>query len=438
MSETSSPRSSCVVLVPVGHHIERDCELGLRELERRGYPVWRVYGYSAIDQARNQLATNALDQGFAELMWIDADVAFHPDDVDRLRAHGVPFSCGLYAKKGRRSFACNFFPESSPVQFGRSGGLVPVSRVGFGFTHVRREVLERIRDVEPLPLCNEIYGERLLPFFQPLIVPDGVGHSYLAEDFAFCERARRAGFAIQADTRIRLWHLGTYRYGWEDAGRDVERFGDFAFHLQPAKAPPVDAAGVATLRTKYPWPDVQPMVPTPPERNWLFPTTREMLTKTVPRDAKVIVELGSFLGRSTRFLLEHAPQSTVLAVDHWQGSGDMHDDAEVMALLPRLHEAFLSECWPWRERIVPVRQTTLDGLREIAAAGIVPDAIYLDADHTYEAVRADVRLIHELFPQSPLIGDDWDWPGVKQAVTEVANESGITVGVHGVGWRIAR
>lgn len=427
-----------MVLVPVGGHVERDCELGLRELEKRGYPVWRVYGYSAIDQARNQLATNALDQGFDELMWIDADVAFYPDDVDRLRAHKVPFSCGLYAKKGRRAFACNFLPETSPVKFGRSGGLIDVSRVGFGFTHVRREVFDRIREQERLPVCNEIYGERLLPFFQPMIVPDTVGQSYLAEDFAFCERARRAGFTIHADTRIRLWHLGTYRYGWEDAGRDVERFGDFAFHLQapPPPLPPV-APEVDTLRKKYPWPTTRPVVPVPPDRNWLFPTTREMLTKTVPRDAKIILELGSFMGRSTRFLLEHAPQATVVAVDHWHGSGDMQNDAEVVAMLPRLYETFLSECWPWRGRIVPVRQTTLDGLREIAAAGIVPDAIYLDADHTYEAVRTDVTLIRELFPHAPLIGDDWDWPGVQQAVREAAERLQLKIETHGVGWRMA-
>jgi hypothetical protein len=37
-----------------------------------------------------------------------------------------------------------------------------------------------------------------------------------------------------ADTTIRLWHVGTYRYGWEDAGRDVERFGDYTFHVTDA------------------------------------------------------------------------------------------------------------------------------------------------------------------------------------------------------------
>ncbi|MGH7168952.1 MAG: hypothetical protein ACRELF_16275 [Gemmataceae bacterium] len=61
-----SPQSRCVVLVPVGGAIDPGCEDSLRELERRGYPVWRMRGYSAIDAARNQLASDALAQGFNE------------------------------------------------------------------------------------------------------------------------------------------------------------------------------------------------------------------------------------------------------------------------------------------------------------------------------------------------------------------------------------
>ena len=41
----------CVILVPVQSHIETQCEDGLRELEGRGYPVWRIRGFAAIDQA---------------------------------------------------------------------------------------------------------------------------------------------------------------------------------------------------------------------------------------------------------------------------------------------------------------------------------------------------------------------------------------------------
>jgi hypothetical protein len=54
---------------------------------------------------------------------------------------------------------------------------------------------------------------------------------YLAEDFAFCHRARSCGFKIMADTRIRLWHVGRYRFGWEDAGGDPKRYGDYRYRI---------------------------------------------------------------------------------------------------------------------------------------------------------------------------------------------------------------
>ena len=44
------------------------------------------------------------------------------------------------------------------------------------------------------------------------------GYWYLGEDYSFCERARQCGYKIMADTSIRLWHIGEYAYGWEDAG----------------------------------------------------------------------------------------------------------------------------------------------------------------------------------------------------------------------------
>jgi hypothetical protein len=210
----------CVVLVPVASAIEPACEAGLRALEARGYPVRRVYGYAAIDQARNQMATDALAAGFPELIWVDADVAFDPDAVERLRKHGLPVCCGLYPKKGRRAFACDFTPATPVVPFGDGGGLIEVGHAGFGFMHTRREVYEKIQAVERLPVCNEQFGERMVPFFQPMVVASAGGHRYLAEDYAFCERARRAGFSVIADTSIRLWHWGVpLRLGGRRPGR---------------------------------------------------------------------------------------------------------------------------------------------------------------------------------------------------------------------------
>ena len=43
-----STASRCIILVPVGSTIDPGCEDTLRELEWRGYTVWRVRGYTAL------------------------------------------------------------------------------------------------------------------------------------------------------------------------------------------------------------------------------------------------------------------------------------------------------------------------------------------------------------------------------------------------------
>src|SRR5690606_20314634 len=93
-----------------------------------------------------------------------------------------------------------------------------------------------------LPVCNQRFGSLLVPYFQPLVVPEPGGFWSLSEDYAFCERARRVGFSVVADTRIRLWHVGAYRYGWEDAGSGKDRYGDYLFH--PPEHPAPGGAGV--------------------------------------------------------------------------------------------------------------------------------------------------------------------------------------------------
>lgn len=221
----------CVILVPTSGSIQPDCETALQALERRGYSVWRVRGYSAIDQGRNQMATDAMKQGFQETFWIDDDVGFDPADVDRIRCFGLPICAGIYPKKGKRELAAHVMPGTKKVVFGAKGCVTEVKYTATGFLHVRREVYETIQRELELPTCNTGFGSPMVPYFQPMIVDTEKGPWYIAEDYAFCERARRCGFKIMADTRIRLWHIGSYKYSWEDAGIDRQRFGDFTLNL---------------------------------------------------------------------------------------------------------------------------------------------------------------------------------------------------------------
>ncbi len=230
----------CAVLVPFTGSIYPQCERALQELERRGYHVRRVGGYAAIDQGRNQMATDALIDGFEETMWIDSDIEFHPDSVDLLRSHRLPITCGIYPQKGKRAIASHIIPKTPRMAFGREGGLVEILYAGTGFLLVRREVYLRMQLRLQLPITNERFGVPMLPYFRPELLAIDDGTWYLAEDYAFGQRARECGFRTMADTTIRLWHIGTYPYGWEDAGMDRERIASFTLHFPETPPPGAD------------------------------------------------------------------------------------------------------------------------------------------------------------------------------------------------------
>ena len=216
-------RDRCLVLVPYRGHVEPACEEGLRELESRGYAVRRVDSSAAIDRARSELATQALAEGFEELMWIDSDIAFEPDAVERLRSHDLPLVAGLFAKRGVRQFGCAFLEDTEEVVLGEGGGPIEVRYIGTAFLLTRRRVYEDVARAFDLPVCNARVVPAV-PYFLPMVVrqPDG-GFWYLSEAWSFCERARQAGYKVMIDTAIRLLHLGRYGYGWEDVGAPIAR-----------------------------------------------------------------------------------------------------------------------------------------------------------------------------------------------------------------------
>lgn len=230
-------RSRCIIIVPVYQNIEPRCETGLRGLERAGYRVWRRNGGAAIDLGRNRLCAQALEEGYSELMWIDSDIAFPVDAVDHLRELDKPLVGAAYPKKGESSFSFHR-EESTVLEMGADGGIMEVTYLPTGFLYTRREVYETIATQLQLPVCNRVFAEvPFVPYFLPMVIPYQNEHWYLPEDYAFCHRARQCGFPSLLDTRIRLAHVGTYGYAWEDACGERPRFDRFQVHLAaPTKA----------------------------------------------------------------------------------------------------------------------------------------------------------------------------------------------------------
>jgi hypothetical protein len=246
-----------------------------------------------------------------------------------------------------------------------------------------------------------------------------------------------------ADTTIRLWHVGNHAYGWEDAGMEQERFDTFVLNFGPKSASSQevvngDNAALTEFAKQHPWPLEKPRVPPFPERDWLASGTQSLLADSVFHSTRLIVEVGSWVGRSTRYLANLAPQASVIAIDHWQGRLEHLGDPEFATLLPHLYEAFLSACWDYRNQIIPVKADSLQGFRCIAEAGLQPDLVYIDADHGFEAVLGDIRLALDLFPKAIIVGDDWNWDSVRAAVQTIVSERGLCCAWHGNGWKIIK
>lgn len=213
------PNDKCVILTPVGLGIESETKAKIEVLRGRGYRVLQLSG-AAVDFARSHMATMALSAGMEELFWIDSDIDFDVEDVERLRADDLNIVCGLYRKKNRPEFACKLRRGTKEVVVGEAGGLYHLHMTGFGFVCTRATVYHQMREKCELPLCYFDGGRTVVPYFIPAIGKDEKGrHWYQNEDYAWCERAKECGFGIVADTKVKLWHIdheSKYRFSWDD------------------------------------------------------------------------------------------------------------------------------------------------------------------------------------------------------------------------------
>lgn len=210
-----------IVHVPIARFVELDCDHCLRELEFRHHvQVDRSKGSSAIDIARNIRATDAIRKGYDSLLFIDSDMLFDPADAITLFKSEEPVIAGAYAAKklGNGQLNVDFEDGVDSVRFGEwAAKPYSVRAVGAGFLRIKISALKHIAKTLSLPYCR--MAERFAyPFFQPMIIQESGKPFYLGEDYSFIRRCRDAGLTPKVDTSFRLYHLGDYAYGLEEAG----------------------------------------------------------------------------------------------------------------------------------------------------------------------------------------------------------------------------
>jgi len=178
-------------------------------------------------------------------------------------------------------------------------------------------------------------------------------------------------------------------------------------------------SGLDTLRERYPWPAERPEG-LPGCMGWCAGENRSAFTSLLNAETQVVLELGSFEGLSSGLLCEAAPNATILCVDHWKGSAEHHKRPHWNERLAKLYDSFLMHLWEHRDRVVPMRTSTLEGMREISALGIKPDLVYVDASHDEESVFQDTTTALQLFRESIIIGDDWTKQSVRMGAVRAA------------------
>jgi predicted O-methyltransferase YrrM len=137
------------------------------------------------------------------------------------------------------------------------------------------------------------------------------------------------------------------------------------------------------------------------------------LAQGMPTGAKV-VEIGSWLGRSTVAIYDALPHDARLwAVDTFAGDDDIRDlfgdidSADIRAQFDRN----TAGC----ERLEVLQADSVEGSSHFAAGSL--DWVYIDADHSYRSVIADIRAWGpKLKPGGLISGHDYGRAGVADAV----------------------
>lgn len=154
---------------------------------------------SLVYHARNNLARQVLKSDADWVLWLDSDMVFAPDTLQRMlkvcQDNDISFLTALCFRRKPPYTPC-LFDRLEKVEKGASytallsvpEGLFKVGGCGFAGVLMSTDVL--------LSVYNKFNGK----MFDPM---DGFG-----EDVSFCWRARQCGYDIWCDSSIEFGHVG--------------------------------------------------------------------------------------------------------------------------------------------------------------------------------------------------------------------------------------
>lgn len=174
-------------------------------LQREGEVRFSLSCSSLVYDARNKLVTQAINENYDRILWLDSDMDFQPDLLQRLSATmdetGADIVSGLYFTRRvpvkpviyetvgyyHDPELNEVTPHAVPYANYPKDSVFDIAGCGFGGVLMTTDIAKKVTDKFGVP-------------FAPIL---GFG-----EDLSFCLRAEECGGKMVCDSRVKMGHVG--------------------------------------------------------------------------------------------------------------------------------------------------------------------------------------------------------------------------------------
>lgn len=175
--------------------------LGMRKV---GEVQFQISCSSLIYDARNGLVKRAIEGKFDRILWLDSDMDFEPDLMERLSAdmdEGREYVTALFFKRKAPIKPC-IYSELAYMRNPDNGNLTPIAVCLEDYP--RDQLFEVAASGMAATMMSVDLAKRVQEKFgQPFSPQLGFG-----EDLSFCGRAKQVGARMWCDSRIKVGHVG--------------------------------------------------------------------------------------------------------------------------------------------------------------------------------------------------------------------------------------
>lgn len=179
---------------------------------------------SLLPRGRNHIAQVAMKDKFDKLFFIDADSGWFPEQFMHIAMSPFPIVAGCVPLK-TYPIVLNYLPFKADEQFfenalrtpeatrrmrlAKGMAEIPVAFTGTAFLCIDSSVLHKLSETQPTYQYPNPHNGQLETHWD--FFGGGPMHgTYYSEDWAFCKKARDAGFDVRINADILINHVGSH------------------------------------------------------------------------------------------------------------------------------------------------------------------------------------------------------------------------------------